>query len=255
MGDFLSGLAGNPLESAPGLIALAAGLIIWHRHRADRRARVFLALAASELAFGFPLVMAATALPRHPIGVAALDGFVLAVGLISATVFLHFGMSFPHARPWLQRGNIKVLYLASCLVGLAPVAAAAAGPRAHASVQDALDGTLVGVGLLVMVASAVACISIYRSYGEMTADERLAYRVPVLGVLVGMIAGMAVDLMLGLMFALVSGFSDRSVVWTANLLALAGGMLLPLFFFMAAITHRLLERHSQDYVGNCELVS
>jgi membrane associated rhomboid family serine protease len=71
----------------------------------------------------------------------------------------------------------------------------------------------------------------------------------VIGVLVGMVAGMAVDLMLGLMFAFVSGMTDRSVAWTANLLAMAGGMLLPLFFFMAAIKHRLLERHSQDYVG------
>jgi hypothetical protein len=249
MSDIFSGFGSDPLDAAPGLIALAAALIVWHRHRSDRRARVFLALAASELAFGLPLVMAATALPQHPVGVAALDGFVLAVGLVSAIVFLHFGMAFPHARPWLQRGNIKVLYLAAILVGLAPVAAALAGPGVHASVQDALDGTLVGVGLLVLVASVVACISIYRSYREMTADERRAYRVPVMGVLVGMIAGMVVDLMLGLMFAFVSGLTDRSVAWTANLLAMAGGMLLPLFFFMAAIKHRLLERHSQDYVG------
>lgn len=247
MSDIFAGLGSDPLESAPGLIALAVGLLIWYRHRADRRARVFLALAASELAFGFPLLIAATALPQHPIGVAAVDGFVLTSGLVSATIFLHFGMSFPHARPWLLGGNIKVLYLAAILVGLTPVAAAAIGPEAHASIQDALDGTLIGVGLLVMVASAVACISIYRSYREMTADERDTYRAPVLGVLIGMLAGMAVDLMLGLMFAFVSGFSDRYVVWTANLLATAGGLLLPLFFFMAAIRYRLLERHSQNY--------
>lgn len=248
MSDIFAGFGSDPLEAAPGLIALAAALIVWHRHRADRRARVFLALAASELAFGFPLLMAATALPQHPVTVAALDGFVLAVGLVSATVFLHFGMAFPHARPWLKRGNIKVLYLAAVLVGLMPIAAAAAGQSVQARVQDALDGTLVGVGLLVMVASVVACVAIYRSYREMTADERQVYRVPVLGVLVGMIAGMAVDLMLGLMFAFVSG-SDRQMAWTANLLAMAGGMLLPLFFFMTAIKYRLLERHSQDYVA------
>jgi hypothetical protein len=181
--------------------------------------------------------------------VAAADGFILATGLVSATIVLHFGMAFPHARPWLRRGNIKVLYLAAILVGLTPVAAAAVGPAAHASIQDALDGTLVGVGLLVMVASAAGCVSIYRSYREMTADERRRYRAPVLGVLAGMIAGIAVDLMLGLMFAFVSGFTDRYVLWTSNLLATAGGMLLPLFFFMAAVKYRLLERHGQDYVA------
>ena len=248
MSDIFAGFGSDPLEAAPGLIALVAALIVWHRHRADRRARVFLALAASELAFGFPLLMAATALPQHRVAVAALDGFVLTVGLVSATVFLHFGMAFPHARPWLQRGNIKVLYLAAVLVGLMPIIAAAAGQSVQAAVQDALDGTLVGVGLLVVIASVVACVAIYRSYREMTAEERRVYRVPVLGVLVGMIAGMAVDLMLGLMFAFVSGI-DRQMAWTANLLAMAGGMLLPLFFFMAAIKHRLLERHSQDYVA------
>jgi hypothetical protein len=172
---------------------------------------------------------------------------MLTSGLVSATIFLHFGLAFPHARPWLQRGNIKVLYLAAVLVGLAPIVAAMIGPEAHASIQDALDGTLIGVGLLVMVASTTACIAIYRSYREMTADERRAYRAPVLGVLAGMIAGMAVDLMLGLIFAFVFGVNDRYIVWTANLLATAGGLLLPLFFFMAAIRYRLLEKHAQDY--------
>ncbi|MEX2270756.1 MAG: hypothetical protein WD690_04765 [Vicinamibacterales bacterium] len=249
MSDIFIGLGTEPLDAAPGIIALIVGLIIWQRHRADRRARVFLALGASELAFGIPLLISATALPRHPIGVAAVDGFVLATGLVSATIFLHFGMSFPHARPWLRRGNINVLYLAAVLVGLTPVAAAAIGPRVQASVQDALDGTLIGVGLLVLVASGVACVSIYRSYREMTADQRRRYRAPVLGVLAGMVAGIAVDLLLGLMFAFVAG-GDRYKLWTANLLATAAGLLLPLFFFMAAVKYRLLERHSQDYQVN-----
>ena len=248
MGDLFAGI-GDPLESAPGLIAFAVGLVVWYRHRADRRARIFLALGVSELAFGFPLLMAATALPRHPIGLAAVDGFLLAAGLVSATIFLHFGMAFPHARPWLGRGNIKVLYLAAVLVGLVPVIAAAFGPDAQTFIQEALVSTLVGVGLLVLVASVVSCVSIYRSYREMSLEERRTYRAPVLGVLAGMIAGIGVDLMLGIMFGTLYGVEDRYVVWTANLLAMAAGLLLPLFFFMAASRYRLLERHSQDYVS------
>lgn len=241
-------MGSEPLQSAPGLIALVVGLIVWYRHRADRRARVFLALAATELAFGLQFFIAATAIPQHPIGVAAVNGFVLALGLVSATIFLHFGMSFPHARPWLRRGNIKVLYLAAVLIGITPVAAAAIGPAAHARIQDALDGTLVGVGLLVLVASAVACVSIYRSYREMTADERRTYRAPVMGVLIGMIAGMAVDIMLAILFSFASG-EDRYAVLISNLLATAAALLLPLFFFMAASKYRLLERHGQDYIA------
>ena len=242
-------MGSEPLQSAPALIALVVGLIVWYRHRADRRARVFLALAATELAFGLQFFIAATAIPQHPVGVAAINGFVLALGLVSATIFLHFGMSFPHARPWLRRGNIKVLYLAAVLVGITPVVAAAIGPGVHARIQDALDGTLVGVGLLVLVASAVACVSIYRSFREMTADERRAYRVPVMGVLIGMIAGMAVAVVIAILFAFVSGADDRYAILIANLLATAAELLLPLFFFMAASKYRLLERHGQDYIA------
>jgi hypothetical protein len=241
-------MGSEPLQSAPGLIALVVGLIVWYRHRADRRARVFLALAATELAFGLQFFIAATAIPQRPVGVAAVNGFVLALGLVSATIFLHFGMSFPHARPWLRRGNIKVLYLAAIIIGITPVAAALIGPGAQARIQDALDGTLVGVGLLVLVASAVACVSIYRSYREMTADERRTFRAPVMGVLVGMIAGMAVDIILAILFSFASASDDRSAVLISNLLATAAALLLPLFFFMAASKYRLLERHAQDYV-------
>lgn len=238
----------DPLESAPAMLALIVALLVWRRHRVDRRARVFLALAASELAFGFPLLIATMRLPESRAALAAIDGFLLGAGFLSATIFLHFGLSFPHARPWLRRGNIKVFYLASILVGLAPVAAIMLGPAAQTDARNALDGTLIGLGILVVLASVAACIAIYRSYREMTADERRIYRVPVLGVLVGMIAGMVVDVVVGLMFATV--FRDsRSLLWTANVLATAAELLLPLFFFMAAVTYRLLERHSPDYVS------
>ncbi len=83
----------------------------------------------------------------------------------------------------------------------------------------------------------------------MTADERRTYRAPVMGVLVGMIASLLVSLVLGLLYGLAVGVDNRYVVWTANTVATAGELLLPLFFFMAAFRYRLLERHSQDYVS------
>jgi hypothetical protein len=242
------GVGFDPLESAPAILALIVALFVWRRHRVDRRARLFLALAASELAFGIPLLITTLRLPESHLGIAAIDGFILGAGLLSATIFLHFGLAFPHARPWLRRGNIKVFYLAAALVGLAPIAAVAISPAAQEKVQDAMAGTWAGIGLLVLSASGVACVSIYRSYREMTADERRRYRVPVFGVLLAMIAGVAVDLMLGLMFGTLFGTESRYMMWTANVLATAAKLLLPLFFFMAAVKVRLLERHAQDYV-------
>lgn len=238
----------DPLESAPALLALVVAIFVWRRHRADRRARLFLALAASELAFGLPLLIAAVRLPESRLGIAAIDGLVLGAGLLSATVFLHFGLAFPHRRPWLRSGNIKALYVAAALVAIAPLIAAAIGASAYRAARTALDGTMIALGMLVFAASIAACIAIYRSYREMTADERRIYRAPVFGVLAGMIAGMAVDVLLGLMFATVFGVESRYLLWTANLLATAAELLLPLFFFMAAVKYRLLERHSQDYV-------
>src|SRR5690606_22566527 len=114
---------------------------------------------------------------------------------------------------------------------------------------DVVHAVLMLVGPLVLIASITACVAIYRSYREMTADERRTYRVPVLGVLVGMIASMTVSLLLGVMFGLVFGVEHRYAIWTVNTLATAGELLLPLFFFLAASQHRLLERHGQDYVS------
>lgn len=239
----------DPIDSAPALLAVIVGIYIWRRHRADRRARLFLALAVSELAFGLPLIVAAIRLPGSEAGIASLDGLVLGTAFLSATVFLHFGLSFPHARPWLRRGNIKVLYAASVMIGIAPVVAVFLGPEANATARRGLDGMMIALGLLVFAASIAACVAIYRSYREMTANERRTYRVPVIGVLFGMIAGMAVDVLLGLMFATLYGMDNRYMLWTANLLTTAAELLLPLFFFMAAVKYKLLERHSPDYVS------
>lgn len=231
-------------DIAPGLIAVAAALFVWRQHRADRRARVFLALALSELAWGIPFLLDATAITRTPVGVAAVDGFVLATGLVSTTLFLHFGLSFPHARPWLLRGNLTALYLAAFIVGALPVLAAALGQDAQRAAQHVLDGMLIVVGPLVAVATVAACVSVYRSYREMPADERRAYRVPVMGVLAGMVAGMAVDFLLSTLYG-VSG-ARAMLTDAAGLLRTIAGLLLPLFFFMAAVRYRLLERHGQN---------
>lgn len=237
----------DPLQTAPALIAVVVGLLVWRRHRVDRRARLFLALAASELAFGLPLLLSLN-LPQTAIGVAAIDGLLVTLGLLSAALFLHFGLAFPHARPWLRRGHMSSLYTAAVIVGLVPIGAALAGAGAEAGLQDVFDSVLILVGPLVLAAAVTACVAIYRSYREMTADERLRYRVPVLGVLAGMIAGVVISIVLGLMFGLVFGMESRYAVWTANTLATAGELLLPLFFFMAAVKYRLLEHHAQDYV-------
>lgn len=236
----------NVVEIAPALIAVAVALLVWHRHRADRRARLFLALAASELAFAAPLLLwRVNAIPSSAVGVAALDGLVVTIGLLSAAVFLHFGLSFPHARPWLRRGHMSSLYVAALLVGLVPIGAALAGAGAQASVQNVFDGVLMLVGPLALAAAVVACVAILRSYREMTAGERREYRLPVMGVLAGMVAGLLVDLLLGI---IVLGFGAWTMGGT-ELLATAAGLVLPLFFFMAAFRYRLLARHSQDYVS------
>ena len=239
----------DPVETAPALIGVVVGLLVWRRHRADRRARLFLALAASELAFGLPLLLALY-VPQTPVAVAAIDGALVTLGLLSATLFLHFGLAFPHARPWLRRGHMSSLYTAAIIMGLVPIGAALAGSAVQARLQDVFDSVLILVGPLVLAAAVAACVAIYRSYREMTGDERLRYRVPVLGVLAGMIAGVVISVVLGLMFGLVFGLESRYVVWTANTLATAGELLLPLFFFMAAVRYRLLEHHAQDYVTN-----
>jgi len=236
----------DPIDTAPALIALVIGLIVWRRHRADRRARLFLALAVSELAFGLPLLLSLN-IPRTPLGAAATDGLLVTIGLLSAALFLHFGLSFPHARPWLRRGYMTSLYSAAVVVGV--ISAAVTLVDARPAVRDVVHAVLMLVGPLVLIASITACVAIYRSYREMTADERRTYRVPVLGVLVGMIASMTVSLLLGVMFGLVFGVEHRYAIWTVNTLATAGELLLPLFFFLAASKHRLLERHGQDYVS------
>lgn len=245
--DSFFGLSGiDPVESAPALIAVIAGLLVWRRHRADRRARVFLALAASELAFGLPLLLSLN-MPQTPLAVAALDGLLVTLALVSAALFLHFGVSFPHARPWLHRGRMPSFYLAAVIVGVIPIGAALAGAAAQSAVQDVFDGLMAIAGPLVLAASIAACVAIYRSYREMTAEERRLYRAPVMGVLAGMFASLLVSLVLGLMFGLVFGMDNRYAVLAANTMATAGELVLPLFFFMAAFRYRLLEKHPQDY--------
>lgn len=238
----------NPIEMAPALIATVVGVLVWRRHRADRRARLFLALAASELAFGLPVILS-LGLPETRFGVAALDGLLVTLALVSTALFLHFGLAFPHARPWLQRGRMSSLYLAAVLIGIVPIGAAVAGETSQAAMQDVFGGIMAIVGPLVLASGIAACVAIVRGYREMTVDERRTYRAPVMGVLVGMLASMVVSVILGVMFGLLFGMDDRYAVWTANTLATAGELVLPLFFFMAAFRYRLLERHSQDYVS------
>lgn len=242
--EFFAGF--DPVDTAPALIAVVIGLIVWRRHPVDRRARLFLALAASELAFALPLLLSLN-VPRSPAGAALIDGLLVTIGLLSAALFLHFGLSFPHARPWLARGYMTSLYAAAVVMGV--ISAAVTFAEARAAVRDVFQAVLMLVGPLVLLASLTACVAIYRSYREMTADERRAYRVPVLGVLAGMIASMTVSLLIGVMFGLVFGVEHRYAIWTVNTLATAGELLLPLFFFMAAVKYRLIERHSQDYVN------
>lgn len=243
----------NFVETAPALIGVAVALLVWYRHRADRRARVFLALAASELAFGLPVFLSLNVMPGTAVGIAALDGLVVTIGLLSAALFLHFGLTFPHARPWLSRGRMSSVYVAAAIVGLVPIVAAIAGTRAQASIQDVFDGVLMLVGPLVLLAGIAACVAIVRSFREMPPDDRRTYRVPVIGVLVGMVAGLLVDVLFAIMAAV---FAARGFhTWTPDvldLLATAAGLTLPLFFFMAAYRYRLLERHSQDYVSQSE---
>lgn len=243
------GIGFDPSDSAPALLAVIVALFVWRRHRADRRARLFLALAISELAFGLPLAIVAANLPDGPTAVAGVQAMVLAGGLLSTVVFLHFGVSFPHARPALRAGRMRAAYAAAALTGAAFFVVSLLAPARSSTGLEALDWAMLALGVAVFAAAIVACLAIYRGYREMTSDERRRYRVPVLGVLAGMIAGLLVDLVIAVIFGTAIGIDRRYVVWTANLLSTAAELLLPLFFFMAAVRYRLLERHAQDYVA------
>lgn len=241
------GLGFDPADSAPAVIAVIVGVFVWQRHRADRRARVFLALAVAEFSFGIPLGLAAAAMPGGRAGVAVLQGLVVAAGLVSTVLFLHFGCAFPHARPWVRQGRFRALYWASIGLALAYGAVTFVLTRDRSNVL--LNVAMFSLGLAVFAASVAACVSIYRSYREMTADGRARYRVPIIGVLAGMVSGLVADLLVTALFEMSQSLDIRYFMWTLNLVSTFSELLLPLFFFMATVKYRLLEHHSQDYVA------
>lgn len=230
---------------AASVIAVIVGLFVWRRHTADRRARVFLWLAISELAFFLPAVLMLFGVDPDREGATAWPfALMLVIGGFSSVLFFHFGMSFPHRRPWLRRDRIRTLYLIALVLGVAPSIASVLMPGTAAA-AGLLDAVLIVFGPLAMIGAIAACIAVYRSYREMTAEERRTYRAPVMGVLGGMIGGLLVDVLLGA--AVESG--NYRVALTANVFATAAALLLPLFFFTAATKFKLLERHSQEYVS------
>ena len=240
------GLGFDPAESAPAILAIIVGVLVWRRHRVDRRARLFLVLATFEFLLGLPLAILAANLPEGRFGIAMSQAFVITPGLLATTLFLHFGLAFPHARPWLKRGHIGALYLASIAFGALGFLAAMAS--VHATTYG-LEIAMIVIAIAVVAASVGACVAVYRSYREMTRDERARYRLPVMGVLVGMIAGFSVDLLMGVVYGTTYNLDARYVLWTANVVGMTSELLLPLFFFMAAVKYGLLEHHSQDFVG------
>jgi hypothetical protein len=239
------GLGFNPLDGAPALLAVIVGLFIWSRHRADRRARVFLALAVVEFGYGIPLSLAAAVLPEGRVGETAVNAMVVGAGLASSALFMHFGFAFPHSRPWLRRGHFRTLYLVAIAAAIFYVAIGLTAGSGD-SIQTA---SMILMGVAVLSAVVLACLAIYRSYREMTADERARYRVPVLGVLGSMVAAFAADVLVGFMFDEAFDLGNRYVLWATNLVTIASELLFPLFFFMAAVKYRLLEHHSPDYVA------
>jgi hypothetical protein len=235
----------DPATLFASAVAVAAGLFVWRRHTADRRARVFLWLAVSELAFFVPAVLLLLG-PSPADGglpVWALSLMVL-IGGLSAVLFFHFGMTFPHRRPWLRRDRIRTLYLIAAVLGVAPAVASAVAPDRSWALQLS-SAVVIVLGPLALIGGIAACVAVYRSYREMTAGERRAYRAPVMGVLAGMVLALFVDVLLGA----ATQSADRRVVLAGNVLATAGSLLFPLFFFTAAMKFRLLERHGQDYVS------
>jgi hypothetical protein len=236
----------DPLALAPSLIAVAVGVLVWRRHRNDRRARLFLALACSELAFSVPsMLLAFGFLPATDAMAAVINGLGMTIGIIAAAVFFHFGMAFPHARPWLRRDWMRAIYGAAVLVGVLPLVLSIVAPGSRVISETITGGVVLIVGPVALAGAVIGCVAMFRSYREMAAGERLTYRAPVLGVFFGMIAGVAIDLTLGLFAA----FDDRYLRWAGDVLSTAASLLLPLFFFIAAIKYRLLERHAQDYVS------
>jgi len=236
----------DPMSLAPSVIAVAVGAIVWRRHRRDRRARLFLALTVAELAFVLPPALVALGLlPASDAGAALVSGFGTTLGILAAAIFFHFGMAFPHARPWLARDWMRAVYGAAIVVGLVPLGLALLAPGSRVLSETILGGVVLVIGPLAIVGAVIGCIAMYRSYREMTKEERRRYRAPVLGVLFGMAASVVIDLLLGLFVA----FDDQYLRWIGSVLATAASLLLPLFYFAAAVKYRLLEHHSQDYVA------
>jgi hypothetical protein len=227
----------DPLDSAPALIGIIVGIFVWLRYRADRRARVFLALAAAEFLGGFPLVMLLVNMREGPLP----DALTIGWGMLSAALFLHFGSSFPHARAWVRRDGGSRLYAGA-------LALTAWALLVTLSEWPGLTHGMLPVAIGVVASSLAACVFVSRSYREMTRDERARYRVPITGVAAGMAAAVLSDVFIGFLSLGLDG-DRRYVVWSMNVLSMAGELLMPLFFFMAASKYGLLDHHSQDYVA------
>lgn len=251
MNEFLRSLIADPLEHTPALIGVAAGLFVLTRHRRDRRAQVFLTLMTVEaIVHLMPMWLASvvdvpTADSKETLTIIEdglvdplTDSVLLFGALLWTIAFMHFGASFPHARRWLRRRAPFVWYGIAPVAGILNWLALRAGLAEQPSAFATPSPAIAVIGLAMALGILAAPFWVYRSYREMTLVERHRFRVPVIGVLVGMIASFAVDLILA--FA--------PVPPAENLLSTVVDLLVPFLFYIATVKYQLLDQHSQDYV-------